>query len=141
MSLALLTSRDAVLAAMREFDELGREAFLAKYGYGRADAYFVQHDGDLYDSKAIAGVAVGIEHPERGPLKPSEFVGGNKRLRPRLEQLGFRVVVLSDGKPHAPRTWWVNQGKTFDAERQGGYIWAPQHGEGGRIVVHHQSVA
>ena len=56
MSLALLTSPEAVLEAMREFDELGREGFLAKYGYGPAKAFFVEQDGHLYDSKALAGV-------------------------------------------------------------------------------------
>lgn len=36
MSLADLTSRDAVLAAIAEYDRLAQEAFLAKYGYKRA---------------------------------------------------------------------------------------------------------
>lgn len=30
-----LTSREAVLKAIQEFDRLGREAFLAKYGFGK----------------------------------------------------------------------------------------------------------
>jgi MoxR-like ATPase len=141
MSLALLTSPDAVLAAMREFDELGRESFLAKYGYGRANAYFVEHDGHLYDSKALAGVAVGFEHPERGPLRANEFSAGDATVKPKLEELGFRVVDSSDAQPRALRAWWVNQGRTFDPERSGGYVWAPQRGEAGRIIAHHKSVA
>jgi hypothetical protein len=47
MALNLLTSRDAVLAAVREFDELGRDAFLAKYGYDRALSYFVERPREL----------------------------------------------------------------------------------------------
>src|SRR4051812_4918404 len=101
MSLALLTSRDAVVAAMREFDELGREGFLAKYGYGRANAYFVERDGHLYDSKALAGVAVGFEHPERGPLRANEFSAGDATVKPKLEELGFRVVDSSEAQPRA----------------------------------------
>src|SRR5689334_13134103 len=97
MSLALLTSRDAVLAAMREFDELGREGFLAKYGYGRANAYFVEQDGHLYDSKALAGVAVGIEHPERGPLRANEFSGGDT-VKAKFGELGFRVIDSSEAR-------------------------------------------
>ena len=70
MALGLLTSRDAVLAAINEFDQLGREAVLRKYGFGPAKAFFVEQGGRLYDSKALAGTAVGFQHPERGPLRP-----------------------------------------------------------------------
>lgn len=40
-----------------------------------------------------------------------------------------------------PRTWWVNQGDTYDHEREGGYIWAPQRGAGGRVIAHHVAAA
>lgn len=48
-----------VLAATREFGRLGREAFLKSTGFGPARAYFLQHDGKLYDSKVIVGYAHG----------------------------------------------------------------------------------
>ena len=92
MSLDLLTRADAVGAAMDEYDELGSDAFLAKYGYGRARAYFVERDGKTYDSKAIAGVAVGKQHPNRGPLRSDEFSGGDATVRAKLEALGFKIV-------------------------------------------------
>jgi len=38
--LAKLNS-SAVQAALDEFDRIGREAFLSKYGYGKARSYFV----------------------------------------------------------------------------------------------------
>lgn len=50
-----LTSRDAVLQAMVEFDRLGRTDFISKYGFRPARSYFVIHDGRSYDSKAIVG--------------------------------------------------------------------------------------
>lgn len=53
MSLALLTSPDAVRSAIAEFDTRGREGFLQKYRYGPANAYFLKVNGRLYDSKAI----------------------------------------------------------------------------------------
>lgn len=28
--------------------------------------------------------------------------------------------------------WWVNQGKTWEQERRGGYIWAPTHAPNGQ---------
>ncbi len=88
MSVNLLTSREAVLEAIREWDELGRDDFLRKYGYGSAKSYFVQHNGKGYDSKAIAGVAVGKQFPERGPLRNNEFSGG-ELVKQKLESLGF----------------------------------------------------
>jgi hypothetical protein len=97
MSLAELTRPEAVGAAMDEFDELGRDPFLEKYGYGRAKRYFVRRDGQLYDSKAIAGVAVGFQHPERGPMQNSEFSGGESSVVRRLSELGFETVDTRAG--------------------------------------------
>lgn len=91
MSLALLTKREAVEAAIEEYDELGGEAFRHKYGFGPATTYFLFHNGRRYDSKAIAGAAVGFEHPDRGPLLSSEFSGGVNGAKARLETLGFTV--------------------------------------------------
>lgn len=91
MSVSLLTSRDAVLDAIGEWDALGREAFLQKYGYGSAKSYFVQHNGRAYDSKAIAGVAVGKQFPDRGALRNNEFSGGES-VKQKLESLGFEFI-------------------------------------------------
>jgi hypothetical protein len=92
MALRDLSSRAAVLRAVAECDELGREAFLAKYGFGKAREYFLLIDGKRYDSKAIAGVAHGYEHPEDGPLSAAAFSGGENTVRRLLQQLGFTVV-------------------------------------------------
>lgn len=91
MSLSLLTDPAAVEAAIDEYDALGGENFRRQYGYGKARNLFVIRSGTLYDSKAIAGVAVGKQHPERGPLKPDEFSGGDQTVRKTLEGLGFAV--------------------------------------------------
>lgn len=91
MSLELLTRPDAVDAAMDEYDALGAEGFLSKYGYRPARTYFVVRNGRRYDSKAIAGVAVGKEHLDRGPLRADEFSGGDATVRAKLEALGFVV--------------------------------------------------
>lgn len=92
MSLNLLTRREAVLAAIAEYDELGQKEFLDRYGYAPSRAYLLEHDGRRYDSKAIAGVAVGKENPSRGPLRADEFSGGDATVRQKLEALGFHVV-------------------------------------------------
>jgi 5-methylcytosine-specific restriction enzyme A len=52
MALSDLTTT-SILRALAQFDELGREAFLQRYGFGRARGYFVLHNGNRYDSKAM----------------------------------------------------------------------------------------
>jgi hypothetical protein len=89
-----LTSRIAVLKTIEEFDRLGREAFLRKYGYGEARRYFLAHQGRLYDSKAIVGVAFGYRFPDLGPLTRDEFSGGENTFQRKPEELGFEVQVL-----------------------------------------------
>ncbi|SEM57918.1 hypothetical protein SAMN05444354_1192 [Stigmatella aurantiaca] len=38
-------TRDSVLKALAEFDELGREPFLRQYGFSRSLEYFIIHGG------------------------------------------------------------------------------------------------
>lgn len=91
MSLDLLTDPAAVNAAMDEYDALTRDVFLEKYGFGRAFTYFVTRNGKSYDSKAIVAVAVGKQHPDRGPLTHPDFSGGVP-VAEKLRSLGFTVV-------------------------------------------------
>ena len=81
-----------VVSAVREYDHLGREGFLRQYGYGRARRYYLLLNGKLYDSKAVCGVAFGMENPNLGPLASSEFSGGESTVARVLESLGFTVV-------------------------------------------------
>lgn len=59
MKLSDLTDPRAIVRAIDEFDSLGRNEFLKRYGFGPARSYFVRRAEQLYDSKAIAGAAVG----------------------------------------------------------------------------------
>ena len=52
-----LVTRQHVLAAIAECDQLGSREFLQRYHFGRAPAYTLWHGGQEYDSKAILGVA------------------------------------------------------------------------------------
>jgi MoxR-like ATPase len=94
MPLEALTSRDAVLAAIAEFDEVGRDEFLARYGFSPARDVVVLHEGRRYDSKPIVGAAHGHQHPNLGPLRHTEFSGGRPTIA-KLEQLGFEVERLN----------------------------------------------
>lgn len=88
-NLSLLTSRKAVEEAIAECDELTRDAFLKKYRYKRSRLYPLEHNGKVYDSKAIAGVAFGKQHGT--PLKSSEFSGGLATVVPLLRNLQFLI--------------------------------------------------
>lgn len=96
MPVPTVKNPNSVLAALEEFDSLGRDAFLNRYGYGRARRYFLKRNGRLYDSKAILGVAHGYENPRFGPLTSSQFSGGEATVQPILEALGFEVRIVPD---------------------------------------------
>jgi len=97
MPLADLT-RNAVLDAIAEFDALGRNEFLGRYGFRPARSYFLEHDGYLYDSKAIAGVAHKFVRPNDGPLAATSFSGGEATVVEKLQELGFVVTAHTDDK-------------------------------------------
>ena len=96
MGLPDVTDPNAVLAAIREADGLGREQFFKKYGFGESRQYFLRYDGNLYDSKAIVGAAHGFQHPDLGPLTSHDFSGGERTVQRQLEKLGFIVTTPPD---------------------------------------------
>ena len=103
MSLADLTSADAVIAAIEECDRMGREEFLRTYGFQPARLYLLLFEGRKYDSKAIAGVAHGHQFRHLGPLTPRMFSGGISRdgAATRLRELGFQIDTLNRGSHNA----------------------------------------
>jgi 5-methylcytosine-specific restriction enzyme A len=124
--LSLLTSADAVKAAISECDRLGRDPFLKKYGYKYSRLYPLDFNGRVYDSKAIVGVAFGKQHGT--PLKSKEFSGGLARVVPLLRKLGFPAretphpaTCLVVGKTYLRK----NLLETFGGQLQRG-IWTPQ---------------
>ncbi|MGG5889443.1 HNH endonuclease [Falsiroseomonas sp. HC035] len=104
-NLAALTDPNAVLQAIRELDDLGREAFLAKYGYGEAREFWLLHNGERYDSKAIVGVAFKYQKGIGQALDREDFSGGSATVQKALERLGFEVEVdgVRSGKPRTNR--------------------------------------
>lgn len=93
MGLSNITSREPVLAAIEECDRIGREPFLQKYGFGRSRRYWLVHDGNRYDSKAIVGAAHGYVRRDLEPMQAHDFSGGEATVQRKLEKLGFRVEV------------------------------------------------
>ncbi|MDH1261345.1 DUF3883 domain-containing protein [Pseudomonas sp. GD03944] len=91
--LSLLKSPAAVQAAMDEFARVGRTAFLARHGFGKSRDFLVRNprNGELCDSKAIAGVAYGMQFQTEA-LGPADFSGGENTVGPLLQSLGFEVT-------------------------------------------------
>lgn len=87
-------TRTAILAAVAEYDELGQDEFLRKYGFDRARAYLLIHNGKSYDSKAIVGVAHGFLPGERA-LTARDFSGGEATVGRLFRGLGFTVQVAT----------------------------------------------
>jgi len=85
-------TRAGVLAAIAEFDRLGRNPFLRSTGFRPARSYFLDYGGQLYDSKAIVGYAHGVSTGMQ--LGPGDFSGGENTVARRLETLGFTVRHL-----------------------------------------------
>lgn len=90
MALSDVTSV-GVERAIDEYDQLGKEAFLAQFGFGEARGYFLIRGERRYDSKAIVGVAHGYDRPDLGPLRSQDFTGGEVTIARLLESLGFEV--------------------------------------------------
>jgi 5-methylcytosine-specific restriction protein A len=125
MSLEDLTRRSVELA-ISEFDQLGREEFLKKYGFRKARGYLLIHDGRRYDSKAIAGAAHAYLPNSLGPLSPGEFSGGHSEAAPALRKLGYTVVNEADAPSDvsnsaqdqtAPNELPFEQGHIYDLRR------------------------
>lgn len=91
MTLKDITSRQAVLNAVAEYDQIGRVAFLERYGFGQAREFFLVVNGREYDSKAIAGAAHGYQFPNEGPLTARDFSGGTATVQRLMESLGFEI--------------------------------------------------
>lgn len=107
MALPDLTSPSAVLAAIKEFDRLGREKFLESYGFAPAREYLLLFEGREYDSKAIAGVAHKYQFPEQGALPSDSFSGGvsSGAAAKKLASLGFEIV----GVDRDPSDWTLRE--------------------------------
>ena len=88
MSLEDIGSVSSILQAMREYDRIGRDAFIHKYHFGPSRTHVVLYEGREYDSKPILGAAHGYQFPEVGPLDCYHFHGGKPTIR-KLESLGF----------------------------------------------------
>lgn len=85
MGARAVNDRDAVLRAIAESRAIGREAFLARYGFARSKRYELVHEGEHYDPAAIVAVAHRVQHGR--VLTLAETKGASGVLR----ALGFEL--------------------------------------------------
>lgn len=88
-------TREAVEQAMDECEEIGVDAFLEKYKFGKPRDYWTRRepDGMLFPAKATVGVAHGYM-PGGSPQSAKEFYGGfgEQAANGILQRLGFEIV-------------------------------------------------
>jgi MoxR-like ATPase len=98
-------SRESVLKAIAEFERDGRDVVLRRHQFRRALDYVVVHNGREFDSKALYGIAYGIEYPYEEPIRNRGLQGGLGVVR-RLEGLGFEV---QSKRRQVTRPAWIFQ--------------------------------
>lgn len=96
-SLALLTQPAAVNAAIAEYKQLGRSKFLEKYGHKKSPRFLIFDGTNHFDSRAVAGVAVGYQHPHLGPLSEEHIADDDQAVANKLTSLGFKIVEQGHG--------------------------------------------
>jgi hypothetical protein len=109
MALGLnLITAEAVDAALDEFRKLGRDAFLEKYGFGKALDYVVLDpvSRQWADSKAVVGAAYGFRFPSRGPLRSGDFSGGQVQVVRLLRELGYSIATTAEVAAEADGRSW-----------------------------------
>ena len=90
MPLDDITDPQAVHQAMAEYRDLGRDAFLKRYGFGRSRGWVLVDDGITYDAKAVLGAAHSFQFPTSGTLPGAGFRGGGT-VAAVLRHMGFTV--------------------------------------------------
>jgi hypothetical protein len=82
-------SRDDVLRAIAEYDQLGPEQFYSRHGFGPTTTYDLIWEKRRYPPKAVLGTAYELATGQR--LGSGDFEGGKSGAVAVLEKLGFTV--------------------------------------------------
>lgn len=109
-------TRQHVLAAIHEYDEVGQDEFLSRYGFPLSKEYVLRHADHSYDSKAVLGAAFGYA---TGTAASSEqFSGGKTGAAKVLRNLDFEVLSPTKSVPDqpVPTTSIPNQRRTNGIE-------------------------
>ena len=79
-----------MLAAIHEYDEVGQDVFLDRYGFAPSRGYVLRHGEHSYDPKAILAAAVG--QATGTPATAEEVSSTKTRAAKVLRDLDFDVL-------------------------------------------------
>ena len=82
-------TRDDVMRAVEQYDQLGPEQFFSEHGFGPTTTYDLEANERLYPPKAILGTAYEFATGRR--LASADFEGGKTGAVKVLGELGFTV--------------------------------------------------
>lgn len=95
LSLSIIDA-GALLAAIEEFNRLGRTKFLAAYKFSRSSKFYAFHEDRLYDTKAL--VAAAYRHATGKRISNHQFSGGaqttNVLARIKKQDVRFRRLKV-----------------------------------------------
>lgn len=89
-------SREDVVRAIQEYDQLGPESFYSKHGFGPTTTYDLVWDERRYPPKAILGTAYEFATGQR--LASGDFEGGKSGAVEVLGELGFSIEKKQPAK-------------------------------------------
>ena len=81
-------TREGVEMALREFDRIGQDAMLAKYGGRPSTRWHIEHEGNYYDQKLVLRAAHQLQG--LGSILPGRGTFTSLQSRRHAKQLGFR---------------------------------------------------
>ena len=84
-------TREAVEAVIAEYDQIGRDALLQRYGFSDAQAPAFEYEGQSYDSRAVIAAAWRHLGPGEAPFDPDEAARDERTVARALKQLGFDI--------------------------------------------------
>ena len=83
-------TRQHVLAAISEYDEVGQDEFLGRYGFAPSQEHVVRHANQSYDSKVLLGAALG--YATGTAATAAEFTSSKTAAAKVLRDLDFDVL-------------------------------------------------
>jgi len=83
-------TRQHVLAAINEYDEVGQDEFLGRYGFAPSQEHVVRHANQSYDSKVLLGAALG--YATGTAATAAEFTSSKTAAAKVLRDLDFDVL-------------------------------------------------
>lgn len=95
VSYASLTDHSAITQAFDEFDRLGRELFLLRYGFKEVNESFVVARSSRYDTRALFAAAYEYQH---GAAVTPRDISGVSGVASHFTALGYVVVGSDDQK-------------------------------------------